>query len=157
LHEVLLDAEKKYDKEWNYVMDRLEKDKDKRTTERIIMVVSSLGALHNDVFGNAKKILRNEGNKNEDKQAATILCKRMVREALEGSRIIWLRKCGFSINFESKRMVRRYNINELERKPIRMDVNLDEIEERNGIFHDELMLNLENVVLTQSKDEYNIN
>jgi hypothetical protein len=71
-------------------------------SKRVIMVVFSLGALHNDVFSKAKKFLWNKGNKNEEKQAAAILCKSMVREAIEGSRIIWLRKCGFSIDFESK-------------------------------------------------------
>jgi hypothetical protein len=41
-------------------MDMLEEDKVKRTAERIIIVFSSLGAFHNNVFKNTKKLLRND-------------------------------------------------------------------------------------------------
>jgi hypothetical protein len=103
LHEVFLDAETKYDTELNYIMDRLKQNKCKRSAERVIIVISSLGAAPNDEFINVKKVFRNKGNRNEDKHAAVILCQMMVREEIEDSRIIWLRKCGFSIDFESKR------------------------------------------------------
>jgi hypothetical protein len=50
LQEVYMKAEEKYDKEWKIITEKREKDNMKRTVERVIIVVSSLGALYEKVF-----------------------------------------------------------------------------------------------------------
>jgi hypothetical protein len=114
LYEVYLDAEKKCNKECNYVMDKLEKQE--RIAERVIKAASSLEVLHNDVFKFEEKILRNDNNRNQDKQAVAIFCKRMVRKTLVCSRIIWLRKWDFSIEYKESQTKILYIVNELFKK-----------------------------------------
>jgi hypothetical protein len=53
-------------------------------------------------------------------------------------------------------MVRKCNVNGLERKTMKMGIDIDRIEGQNGIFHDEVLLNLENVVQTNNKHTGNI-
>jgi hypothetical protein len=45
-----LKAEKKYDNESNVIPEKLEIDKVKRSAKRVIIMISSLGALHEKVF-----------------------------------------------------------------------------------------------------------
>jgi hypothetical protein len=154
LQQVYLEAQRKYDKKVDFIKSILETSKTKRRVERRIMVVSSLGALHCDVFTNAKKILRQK-NRNQDKQAVALLCKRMVKEAIIGSRIIWLRKCGFSFDFDCKHMVKNNTLDEVERKAAKRNVDIDQLLEKNDMFHEELLEGMEQVLRIQRNDNVN--
>jgi hypothetical protein len=50
--------------------------------ERVIIVASSLGALHEEIFDETKKMLRERKDHNKDKQVIALLCNRLVREAV---------------------------------------------------------------------------
>jgi hypothetical protein len=156
LDEVYLQAEKKYDKNLVDIESKLRQTDKRRTLRKMIMVVSSLGALHKDVFRNARKLLGMNKDRNKDRQAAAILCKRMVKEAIEGSRLIWMKKCGFSFDVDSKRFVKTGSIEDLERKAIKHGYNIDSTREINGMFHDELLHKLENVIKIDKNDDGNI-
>jgi hypothetical protein len=65
--------EEKYDKEWKVITEKLEEDKVKRTVERVILVVSSLGARHKITFSGAKMMLRKGKDNNQDKLVSVIL------------------------------------------------------------------------------------
>jgi hypothetical protein len=82
------------------------------------------------------------------------MCKQIVREALESLRAIGLRKYGFSIDFESKRLLRKNDIIEIEQRAWRILVNVNNTEERNCLFHEDLIMKLNNLIKTQ-KDEKN--
>jgi hypothetical protein len=67
-----------------------------------------------------------------------------------------LRKCWFSIDFESKGFIRNYIINEIEQRARTMDVHMNNVLEKKDMFYDGLILNLENVTMIQNNDNQNM-
>jgi hypothetical protein len=54
----IYESRRKHDKGWKVVPDKLEKDKVNRRVKRVIIIISSLGILHEKVLSGMKKLLR---------------------------------------------------------------------------------------------------